>query len=47
MKITTTPGHWSWIYSHAKVARMDMDGTYVKIDGKPVTIMEWLAAQER
>jgi len=41
------PGHWSWIYSHANVARQDMDGTYVKIDGKPVTIMEWLAAQKR
>ena len=41
------PGHWSWIYSHANVATKDMDGTYVKIDDKPVTIMEWLAAQER
>lgn len=41
------PGHWSWIYSHANVARRNMDGTFVKIDSKPVTIMEWLAAQQR
>ncbi|MFC3417814.1 prolyl oligopeptidase family serine peptidase [Algoriphagus hitonicola] len=41
------PGHWSWIYSHANTARTDFDGSPVKLDGKPVTIMEWLAAQKR
>jgi len=41
------PGHWSWIYSHANVARRDYDGSLVKVDGRPVTIMEWLAAQSR
>jgi predicted esterase len=41
------PGHWSWIYSHANVARRDYDGTLVKLDGRPVTIMEWMAAQSK
>lgn len=41
------PGHWSWIYSHANTARTDFDGSPVMINGKPVTIMEWLAAQKR
>lgn len=39
------PGHWSWIYSHANEARRDYDDTLVKLDGQPVTIMEWLAGQ--
>ncbi len=39
-------GHWSWIYSHANKAYKDADGTPVKVNGKPVTIMEWLAAQK-
>lgn len=41
------PGHWSWIYSHANVARRDYDGSLVKLDGRPVTIMEWLAGQSK
>jgi len=40
-------GHWSWIYCHANVCRRDMDGSLVLVDGRPVTIMEWLAAQSR
>jgi predicted esterase len=40
-------GHWSWIYSHANVARTDLDGSPVLINGKPVTIMEWLASQKK
>ena len=40
-------GHWSWIYSHANLCKNDFDGRSVKIEGKPVTIMEWLAAQSR
>lgn len=39
-------GHWSWIYSHDNRATKDMDGSPVKVNGKPVTIMEWLAAQK-
>ncbi|NBC65015.1 MAG: prolyl oligopeptidase family serine peptidase [Bacteroidetes bacterium] len=41
------PDHWSWIYSHANDARRDYDGSLVKLDGEPVTIMEWLAGQSR
>lgn len=41
------PGHWSWIYSHANVARTDFDGSLVKVEGRPVTIMEWMAAQKK
>lgn len=40
-------GHWSWIYSHKNVCRRDRDGSLVKVDGRPVTIMEWLAAQRK
>ncbi|MBC2838998.1 prolyl oligopeptidase family serine peptidase [Robiginitalea sp. SC105] len=40
-------GHWSWIYSHANIARHDLDGGPVLVDGRPVTVMEWLAAQEK
>jgi hypothetical protein len=40
-------GHWSWIYLHANQCRLDRDGSLVKVGGRPVTIMEWLAAQTR
>jgi len=40
-------GHWSWVYSHANVARTDFDGSAVLLNGRPVTIMEWTAAQKR
>jgi predicted peptidase len=40
-------GHWSWVYSHANVARTDFDGSSVLLNGRPVTIMEWTAAQKR
>lgn len=40
-------GHWSWIYSHANVARTDFDGSPVMLEGRPVTIMEWMAAQKK
>lgn len=39
--------HWSWIYSHANLARTDYDGSVVKVNGRPVTIMEWMAAQKK
>jgi predicted esterase len=38
-------GHWSWIYLHANQSRLDFDGRPVTLAGRPVTIMEWLAAQ--
>jgi predicted peptidase len=38
-------GHWSWIYSHINHAKTDYDGQPVKLNGRPVTIMEWMAAQ--
>ncbi|MEX0660266.1 MAG: prolyl oligopeptidase family serine peptidase [Balneolaceae bacterium] len=41
------PGHWSWIYSHENEARRGYDGNLVKLDGRPVTIMEWMAGQSK
>ncbi len=38
-------GHWSWIYSHANHAYFDFDGSPVIFNNRPVTIMEWMAAQ--
>lgn len=38
-------GHWSWIYMLNNECRLDFDGSPVTIDGRPVTIVEWLAAQ--
>jgi predicted peptidase len=40
-------GHWSWIYSHSNHAKLDYDGKPVIYKGKPVTIMEWMAAQTK
>ena len=40
-------GHWSWIYSHANQCRLDYDGSPVEVDGRSVTIMEWMAAQTK
>ena len=40
-------GHWSWIYSHANHADFDFDGEPVQLDGRPVTIMEWMAAKKK
>lgn len=40
-------GHWSWIYSHANKATLDFDKKPVKLNGTPVTVMQWLAAQRR
>ena len=40
-------GHWSWIYVHENKARTELDGLSVKINDRPVTIMEWLAAQKK
>lgn len=40
-------GHFSWIYSHANLCKLDYDGQPVRLDGRPVTVMEWMAAQRR
>jgi poly(3-hydroxybutyrate) depolymerase len=40
-------GHWSWVYCHANACWQDFDGSPVEVDGRPVHIMEWLAAQKR
>jgi predicted peptidase len=40
------PGHWSWVYLHENLPRLDFNGSLVKVNGKPVTIMEWMAAQK-
>lgn len=40
-------GHWSWIYSHTNQVFTEYDGSYVKMNGKPVSLMEWMAAQKR
>lgn len=40
-------GHWSWIYLHANHSRFDRDGSPVRVDGRPVGVMEWLASQTR
>jgi len=40
-------GHWSWVYLHANRCRRDRDGSLVRVDGRPVTVMEWMAAQRR
>lgn len=40
-------GHWSWIPMLNNACRLDYDKTPVTIDGRPVTILEWLAAQKK
>ena len=40
-------GHLSWIYSHANKCQLDYDGTPVTIDGQPVSLMGWMARQNR
>ncbi len=40
-------GHWSWIYSHVNDSKLDYDGKPVMLDNRPVTVMEWMAAQKK
>ncbi len=40
-------GHGSWIYTLNDDPNFDFDGSPVLVDGKPVTIFQWLAAQRR
>ncbi|WP_025676614.1 prolyl oligopeptidase family serine peptidase [Paenibacillus massiliensis] len=39
--------HWSWIYVLNNDSTKDFDGTPVIVNGKAVTLMEWLAAQRK
>lgn len=39
--------HWSWIYTLNNDCKTDFDGSPVLLDGKEVTIWEWLAAQSK
>jgi len=40
-------GHWSWVFLHKNLPRTDFDGSAVLLNGKPVSIMEWLAVQKK
>ncbi len=40
-------GHWSWIPMLNNENRLDYDGSQVMVDGKPVTICQWLAGKHR
>ena len=40
-------GHGSWIYTLNDDCRLDFDGSEVTVDGKPVTIFQWLAMQHK
>lgn len=40
-------GHWSWIYVHANKSSLDFDGSPVKVDEMPVSIMQWIASQRK
>lgn len=40
-------GHWSWIYSHVNDCKLDYDNKPVMLKNRPVTIMEWMAAQQK
>lgn len=40
-------GHWSWIPMLNNACSLDYDQKPVTIDGKPVTILEWLSAQKK
>lgn len=40
-------GHWAWIPVFNNECTTDFDGSAVKVDGKCVTIFEWLALQRK
>lgn len=40
-------GHFSWIYSHTNKCQFDYDGSPVKVNGQPVSLMGWMARQKR
>ncbi len=40
-------GHWSWIHVLNNDVSEDFNGLPVKVNGKSVTLMEWLASQKK
>ena len=40
-------GHFSWIYSHSNHCTRDYDGNPVLLNGKAVSLMEWLSRQTK
>ena len=40
-------GHFSWVYSHTNQCFLDYNGQPGRLNGQPVSLMEWLAAQRR
>ena len=46
-RITATTGTGPRVYLHANQCRLDGDGSPVRLDGRPVSVMEWLSAQAR
>ena len=40
-------GHYSWIYTLNNDCKLDFNGSPVTVDGKEVTIWEWLATQSK
>ncbi len=40
-------GHWSWVYLHKNLPMQELDGSLVKVNGNPVSIMEWMAMQKK
>ncbi len=38
-------GHFSWIYSHVNHCTLEYDGSQVLEDGRPVTLMSWMASK--
>ncbi|MDO5425045.1 MAG: prolyl oligopeptidase family serine peptidase [Eubacteriales bacterium] len=40
-------GHWTWVPMLNNECTLDYDKEPVKVDGKPVTILEWLASHKK
>ncbi|MNR54363.1 hypothetical protein D3C85_1745310 [compost metagenome] len=40
-------GHFSWIYALNDDCRLDYDGKPVVVEGKEVSLMDWLAMQSK
>ena len=40
-------GHFAWVYSLKNLCKTDYDGEPVEMDGKEVTLYEWLAAHTK
>jgi hypothetical protein len=40
-------GHWAWIPMLNNECTTDFDGSPVMVNGKPASILEWLAAHQK